>query len=83
MTAQGLEKLDELEGYDRNRPKSENKYVRRKTKVEVKGRTETVFCYFIQDPSEYQKSLENNQSEMLSEYTMDMAKGPLKEKYRQ
>lgn len=83
VTAQGLEKLDKLEGYDRNRPKSENKYVRRKTKVEVKGRTETVFCYFIQDPSEYQKSLENNQSEMLSEYTMDMAKGPLKEKYRQ
>jgi len=83
VTAQGLLALDALEGYDHKAKAGDNTYVRDTINIELNGETETAFCYFIENKKEYLDAWARGESEVVSEYTLDMAKGPLKEKYRQ
>ncbi len=72
VTAQGLKELDKLEGYDANN-RENNTYVRKTIAVEVLGRTEKAFCYFIVNPEKYQAAVAAGTSEIVSEYTQEMA----------
>ncbi len=76
VTASGLKQLDKLEGYEgRAQP---NTYERKKISVRVKGEVVPAYCYFIADPRAYMQSVRDGTSSILSEYTLDMAKGQLK-----
>lgn len=77
VTARGLKKLDALEGYHGpNAPT--NTYVRKKISIVVNGQTTQAFCYFAAKPQKYIESLELGESEIVAEYSHDMAVGPLK-----
>ena len=77
VDAEGLEKLDELEGYH-GRGATDNTYIRKKISILVNGAIETAYVYVIADPKGYDESLKRGDSEIISEYMIDMAKGPLK-----
>lgn len=77
VTAQGLKDLDELEGY-RGPGQAENTYVRKKISIVIDDKTVQAFCYFIADPARHLESLKRGESEIIAEYRLDMAKGPLK-----
>jgi 3-polyprenyl-4-hydroxybenzoate decarboxylase/gamma-glutamylcyclotransferase (GGCT)/AIG2-like uncharacterized protein YtfP len=77
VTAQGLKKLDALEGYH-GPGAPDNTYVRKKVSIVVDGEIVPAFCYFIADPSDCLASLKRGESEIISEYLKDMATGPLK-----
>lgn len=82
VTAQGLHALDKLEGFDEKAAKGDNTYVRKTTKIELKGKTVDAFCYFIENSKEYMDALARGDSEMVAEYTKEMATGPLKPEYQ-
>ncbi|MCA0873989.1 gamma-glutamylcyclotransferase [Seohaeicola saemankumensis] len=80
VTASGLRELDKLEGY--HGPGSDqNVYLRKKINVVIDGATEPAYVYVIADADEYLAKLEDGHSEMLAEYTLDMAQGELKPEY--
>lgn len=72
VTAQGLKELDKLEGYDANK-RENNTYVRKTIAVDVLGKTEKAFCYFIVNPEKYEAAVASGASEIVSEYTQEMA----------
>lgn len=80
VTASGLKELDKLEGYH-GAASDNNVYVRKKINIVVDGETESAFVYVIANPEEHLSKLENGTSEIVSEYTLDMAKGELKPGY--
>ena len=77
VDAEGLKKLDELEGYH-GRGATDNTYIRKKISILVNGAIETAYVYVIADPKGYDESLKRGDSEIIPEYMIDMAKGPLK-----
>ena len=77
VTAQGLKELDALEGYH-GRGSPENVYLRKKISIVVNNEVKTAFVYVIANPEEYEDSLDNDKAEIIAEYMLDMAKGPLK-----
>ncbi|AXI54883.1 hypothetical protein C1J05_10595 [Sulfitobacter sp. JL08] len=72
VTARGLKELDRLEGYDPNNHEN-NTYVRKTIAVEVEGKTEKAFCYFIVNAAQYEAAVSAGESEIVSEYTQEMA----------
>ncbi|MGI9363929.1 MAG: flavoprotein, partial [Rhizobiaceae bacterium] len=72
VTAQGLKELDKLEDYDPNNQKNST-YLRKTIAVEVGGMTEKAFCYFIANPEKYNEAVKAGTSEIVSEYTEEMA----------
>ena len=77
VTASGLRELDKLEGY--HGPGSDqNVYLRKKINVVVDGVTEPAFVYVIADSDEHLGKLDQGTSEMVPNYTLDMAQGELK-----
>ncbi|NOD99195.1 hypothetical protein GS610_18480 [Ruegeria sp. HKCCD6228] len=74
LTESGLRELDRLEGY--HGPGSpENVYVRKKINVVIDGAMKPAYAYVIADPEKYLKSWREGTSEVVSDYTLDMAQG--------
>ncbi|TMV05631.1 hypothetical protein FGK63_16440 [Ruegeria sediminis] len=80
VTASGLKELDKLEGYH-GAGSDENVYLRKKINIVVNGATEPAFVYVIADPAQHLRKLEDGTSDIVSEYTLDMAQGELKPGY--
>ncbi|WP_298851182.1 flavoprotein [uncultured Ruegeria sp.] len=77
VTESGLHELDRLEGY--HGPGSpENVYIRKKINVVVDGVMKPAYAYVIADPAKYLQGLRDGTSEMVNDYTLDMAQGELK-----
>lgn len=77
VTDSGLRALDKLEGY--HGPNSpENVYNRKKINVVVNGTMKPAYVYVIADPDKYMTNWRDGTSEVVSEYTLDMAEGELK-----
>jgi len=72
----GLKEIDKLEGYEG--PGQQNTYVRKTISVVVNGEKVQAHCYFIAEPQAYMQSVKDRTSSILSEYTLEMAKGALK-----
>ena len=76
VKASDLKEIDELEGYEG--PGQQNTYVRKTISVVVNGEKVQAHCYVIAEPQAYMQSVKDGTSSILSEYTLDMAKGALK-----
>jgi len=77
VTEAGLRQLDKLEGYH-GPDSSENVYLRKKINVVVNGVMKPAYVYVIADPGKYLANWRDGTSEVVDEYTLDMAKGELK-----
>ncbi|MEM9127737.1 MAG: gamma-glutamylcyclotransferase family protein, partial [Pseudomonadota bacterium] len=77
VTESGLRELDRLEGY--HGPDSpDNVYVRKKINVVVNGVMKPAYVYVIANADKYLANWRNGTSDVIGEYTLDMAKGELK-----
>lgn len=77
----GLKALDDLEGY-MGPGNPENVYERKTIAVQIEGETITAFVYFVADPRPHLQELQDDQAEMIAEYTLDMAQGDMKPGYK-
>ena len=78
VTESGLRELDKLEGYH-GPGSSKNVYVRKKINVVLNGVMKPAYAYVIADPTTYMENWRNGTSQVMDEYTLDMATGTLKE----
>lgn len=74
VTESGLHELDKLEGY--HGPGSpKNVYIRKKINVIVDGVMKPAYAYVIAEPEKYMQNWRDGKSEVISDYTLDMAQG--------
>jgi len=79
VSDEGLAELDSLENYDPNNIESSS-YIRREIslKENATGKKVKAYIYFVADASPYTKLLLADRAEVVSEYTLEMAKGDYK-----
>ncbi len=82
VTSEGLKELDKLEGYH-GAGSSENVYLRKKINIFLNGEVKPAFVYVIANPDKYLAAWRDGTSEVVSEYTLDMATGTLKPGYEE
>ncbi|MGV6802571.1 MAG: flavoprotein [Ruegeria sp.] len=80
VTSAGLKELDKLEGYQ-GPGAADNVYVRKRINVVMDGVKKPAYVYVIANPGKYLAELEKGTSELVDEYTIDMATGTLKPGY--
>lgn len=80
VTSGGLKELDKLEGYH-GPGAAENVYVRKRINVLMDGVKKPAYVYVIANPQKYLAELDSGASELVDEYTIDMATGTLKPGY--
>ncbi len=81
VSSSGMKELDKLEGYHGpNAP--DNVYVRKRINVLINGVKKPAYTYVIAHPSKYLDQWEQGTSEVIAEYTLDMATGTPKPGYQ-
>lgn len=78
VSSSGLKELDKLEGF--HGPGSpDNVYIRKRINVMIGDVKKPAYAYVIAHPEKYLGELEKGASQVVAEYTLDMATGTLKE----
>ena len=80
VTSGGLKELDKLEGYH-GPGVADNVYVRKRINVMMDGVKKPAYVYVIANPDKYLAEWQSGTSELVDEYTIDMATGSLKPGY--
>ncbi|WP_170356957.1 flavoprotein [Ruegeria arenilitoris] len=80
VTSGGLKELDKLEGFH-GPGAADNVYVRKRINVLMDGVKKPAYVYVIANPEKYLAELESGASELVDEYSIDMATGTLKPGY--
>jgi len=80
VTSDGLKELDKLEGFH-GPGAADNVYVRKRINVLMDGVKKPAYVYVIANPEKYLAELESGASELVDEYSIDMATGTLKPGY--